>query len=523
MHDWLRLQITFGRITTIQLLAVLAALLLSPPSFAAMGAPPESAQIQIGRLLSASPHLRRGHVGFEFVDAETGELLAAQGSDQFFTPASNTKLYTTAVALERLGVNYQFKTSIRTTAKLAPGQAVIPNVTLIGGGDPNLSGRILPFSEDAQDNSALAAIDKLADQIAQRGIRRISGDVIGDDTRYPYDPYPDGWTFDDALWYYGAPVSALSVNDNSVRLTVRATEVGALADICLQPDVGYFVVLNQVVTDNSAANHVTISRPAGSNELVLSGTIGRRSRQTQEDIAVADPALFAAQALRQALEERGVTIDGEARALHRDLNNVTNPLGGPLIATTPSGTELASLESAPLWQIVQVINKVSQNLHAEMLLREVGYATRNVGTLAAGLGERQNFLQQAGISTNDYDFSDGSGLARQGLTTPASTVALLRYMWARPEKKLWLESLPVGGVDGSLRRRFNGLTGGDRVHAKTGSLSHVSALSGYLLTNGGRWIAFSMMANAELNDSPEVTAFFDRACAIFLQQPAAHK
>ena len=134
-------------------------------------------------------------------------------------------------------------------------------------------------------------------------------------------------------------------------------------------------------------------------------------------------------------------------------------------------------------RVVQVVNKVSQNLHAEMLLREVGYATRNVGTLAAGLDERQKFLQQAGISNDGYDFADGSGLARQGVTTPASTVTLLRYMWMRPEKKLWLESLPVGGIDGSLRRRFKGLAGGDRVHAKTGSLSHVAALSGYLLTD----------------------------------------
>ena len=499
-------------------------LLLFPPTSAAeTRSLTESAQTQIEKLISASPQLGRGHIGFEFADAETGELLAAQGADQFFTPASNTKLYTTALALERLGVNYQFKTSARTSAALKPGQTDVPNVTLVGGGDPNLSGRILPFSQDAHDNDPLTAIDKLADQIAQRGILRVSGDVIGDDTRYPYHPYPDGWTFDDALWYYGAPVSALSVNDNSVHLTVRATEAGNLADVYLQPDVGYFVVLNQVITDNSAANHVAVSRPAGSNELVLSGTIGRNAPQTQEDLAVADPALFAAKALKQALEERGIAVAGEARAVYRDLNDVADPLGAPLIATLPSGTEIASLESAPLWQVVQVVNKVSQNLHAEMLLREVGHATRNVGTLAAGLDERQKFLKQAGIPDNGYDFADGSGLARQGVTTPASTVMLLRYMWTRPEKKLWLESLPVGGVDGSLRRRFKGLDGGDRVHGKTGSLSHVAALSGYLLTRSGRWIVFSIMANAEVGNAPEVGMLFDRACEIFLNQPDARK
>lgn len=501
----------------------LIVLVLFSPALETASSSVESAQTRIEQMISASPHLGRGHIGFEFADADTGELLAAQGADQFYTPASNTKLYTTALALERLGVNYRFKTSVRTSVALTPGETEIPDIELIGGGDPNLSGRVLPFSQDAHNNDPLTAINTLADQIAQRGIRRVTGDVIGDDTRYPYDPYPDGWTFDDALWYYGAPVSALSLNDNSVHLTVRATDAGDLADVCLQPDVGYFVVLNELVTDNSAANHVAISRPAGSNELVLSGTIGRTAPQTQEDIAVADPALFAAEALKQALEERGIAVDGEARARHRDLNNVADPLGAPLIATTPSGTELASLESAPLWQVVQVVNKVSQNLHAEMLLREVGYATRNVGTLAAGLDERQKFLQQAGVPESNYAFADGSGLARQGVTTPQSTVTLLRYMWTRPEKKLWLESLPVGGVDGSLKRRFQGLDGGERVHAKTGSLSHVAALSGYLLTKSGRWIVFSMMANAEVADAPEVTAFFDRACEIFLSQPDTRK
>ncbi|HJY08853.1 MAG TPA: D-alanyl-D-alanine carboxypeptidase, partial [Bryobacteraceae bacterium] len=190
MHDRSRCQTAAWQITAIRILPALMMLLLFPPTSAAeTRSLTESAQTQIEKLISASPQLGRGHIGFEFADAETGELLAAQGADQFFTPASNTKLYTTALAIERLGVNYQFKTSVRTSAALKPGQTDVPNVTLVGGGDPNLSGRILPFSQDAHDNDPLTAIDKLADQIAQRGILRVSGDVIGDDTRYPYHPY----------------------------------------------------------------------------------------------------------------------------------------------------------------------------------------------------------------------------------------------------------------------------------------------------------------------------------------------
>jgi D-alanyl-D-alanine carboxypeptidase/D-alanyl-D-alanine-endopeptidase (penicillin-binding protein 4) len=180
--------------------------------------------------------------------------------------------------------------------------------------------------------------------------------------------------------------------------------------------------------------------------------------------------------------------------------------------------ELASLESAPLFQVIQVVNKVSQNLHAEMLLRETAYATRSMGTLAAGLDERKSFLTEAGIPQKTYAFVDGSGLARQDVTSPQATVALLRYMWSRPERQAWVDSLPIGGVDGTLKSRFKNIAGADRVHAKTGSLSHVAALSGYLQTKSGKWLIFSMMANAELNDHEEVQKFFDAACGVLLKE-----
>jgi serine-type D-Ala-D-Ala carboxypeptidase/endopeptidase (penicillin-binding protein 4) len=195
---------------------------------------------------------------------------------------------------------------------------------------------------------------------------------------------------------------------------------------------------------------------------------------------------------------------------------VPDPLQAPRVVSAPEGTELAALESAPLYQIVQVVNKVSQNLHAEMLLREVALATRGVGTLAAGLDERKQFLGEAGVDNTLFDVADGSGLARQDLTTPNATVQLLRYMWQRPERDSWLASLPVGGVDGSLRRRFKTVAGADRIHAKTGSLSHVRALSGYLQDESGRWVIFSLMINGEVNDKGDAEKFLEQACALFL-------
>jgi D-alanyl-D-alanine carboxypeptidase/D-alanyl-D-alanine-endopeptidase (penicillin-binding protein 4) len=475
------------------------------------------AQEDIENLIATSPILQEGHIGFEFIDAETGKVVAQRNPSQLFTPASNAKLYSTAFALVRLGITYRFKTSVRTTAT-SVNNGSIPDLIFIAGGDPNLSGRVIPYSVAPNHNDPLTAISKMADQVVAKGVKCIDGNLIADDSRYPYDPYPDGWTFDDGTWYYGAPVSAFSVNDNSIHVTVAPTKPGELASVQLDPDIGSLIVLNEATTDDTNVAKINMSRPPGSNELVISGTIGMSAQPDQEDVAVPDPALFAARALRYELQNRGVSIRGEAQAVHRDLATVPNPLGAPRIAIIPSGMELASLESAPLFQVIQIVNKVSQNLHAEMLLRETAYATRSMGTLAAGLDERKSFLAGAGIPEKTYAFADGSGLARQDVTSPQATVALLRYMWNRPERQAWVDSLPIGGVDGTLKHRFKNIAGAERVHAKTGSLSHVAALSGYLQTKSGQWLIFSMMANAELNDHGDVQKFFDAACGVLLKQ-----
>lgn len=473
---------------------------------------------QLLEFINSSRSLSHAHLGWKFLEADTGKVLADHEASAFFAPASNAKLYTTAAALVRLGVTYQFKTIVKTGGTVDVDGTLRGDLILVGGGDPNLSGRTLPYTPDRHDEDPLAAVKRLADQIQSRGIRRVQGDVIGDDTRYPFDPYPDGWTIDDATWYYGAPVSALSVNDSSVQIAVLPTRPGEPADVHLDPEFGYFVVLNRVVTDESAAAHIDISRPPGSNELILSGTIGRTAPKVEEYVAVPDPALFAASALKAQLEVRGISVRGGARAAHRNLSSVPNPLAEALLVSAPEGMVLASLDSAPLYQVVQVVNKVSQNLHAEMLLREVALATHGVGTVAAGLDERTKFLAEAGIDSAAFDLTDGSGLARQDLTTPDSTVQLLRYMWQRPERDSWLASLPVGGIDGSLRRRFKNLPGAERIHAKTGSLAHVSTLSGYLQAKSGNWIIFSVMINGEVNDKGDVQEFLQQAFALFLDK-----
>ncbi|MBV9307305.1 MAG: D-alanyl-D-alanine carboxypeptidase/D-alanyl-D-alanine-endopeptidase [Acidobacteriaceae bacterium] len=489
----------------IQILAWIFVAASAVPCRQAASVPPTTASIKekIAVLLNSSPVVQHGRVGYKFVKVETGEVLAEGGSSTFFTPASNTKLYTTATALVRLGADYRFHTELRTSSAWMPGQRAINDLVLVGGGDPNLSGRTLPYLADEPEGDPLQAFKQLADQVAGEGIREIKGNILGVNTRYEGDAYPDGWTLDDSAYSYGAPVSALSLNDNTVTLILRPTQTGELAAVETCPSPSEFIVLNQVVTDDSKSSHVQFHRLPGSNEVIVSGTIGKSVDGWREDLGVNDPALFAAETIADLLRDRGITLRGEPRSA------ISVPVGGAL---------LAARESAPVSEMIRVINKVSQNLHAEMLLREVALCRTGAGTLQNGLKEREAFLQEAGITREGTGVAleDGSGLARQNLTTPDSTVALLRYMWSRPEREVWLRSLPIGGLDGSLEHRFRKIAGAQRVHAKTGSLAHVNALSGYIETQKSGWLAFSIMVNGTVGQQAQVREFIDQLCSIFL-------
>lgn len=479
-----------------------------------VGLRPAAAAIpqRIAALIQAFPDLGRAHIGYHFIDLQTGRVLAEHDASRLFTPASNRKLFVTAMALIRLGPGYKYKTELTTRGPWKPGQTALSNLQLVGGGDPNLSGRVLPYSADAPEGDPFAALEALADKLVKLNIHEIDGDVTGVATRYPGDRFPLDWTRGDSEYGYGAPISALTLDDNVVTASVTPTEPGDLAAIALCPNVHHFVVLNQVVTDTSNQTDIHIRRPLGSNELILWGTIGKTAPLWKQGLAVDDPALFAAQALISVLRDRGIVVRGSARSQYTYANQAPQPADPAII--------LAEHESAPLWEDLQVTNKVSENLHAEMLLREVGFVQCGLGTLKAGLDAEKIFLQQIGLDGTppQVEFFDGCGLAREDLASPAAIVALLRYMWESPYRQLWLQTLPIGGVDGTLQHRFQGIPNPQRVHAKTGSLNHVDALSGYMEVKPGRWIAFSMLVNGTPGDNDEARRFLDSVCALFLRR-----
>lgn len=445
------------------------------------------------------PAARRAFWGVQFVDLDTGEVVYQNYEEKLFVPASNAKLYSTALALTRLGPDRRFATKLVADEQLGESGGIQGDLLLIGGADPNFSSRIVPYNPKAEyGDDPLEPVRRLAQQAYDRGLRSVAGNIVGDDSRFVWTPYPEGWSVEDSTWSYGAPVSSLSFNDNRIEILVRpGAAAGQPATLRLEPSVGYYAVhnLTRTATTRTVARALSIELKPEQKAVRLWGDISVRSPGRELSIAVDDPALFAAIALKQELERLGVEVAGTPAAKHYDLAEAPDLKGGPPATLQAYPLELASIESAPLREIIKITNKTSQNLHAEMLLREVGYSLRGVGSHEAGIEEMRTFLKEAGLSPWEFFLSDGSGLSRKDLVSPAATVKLLRHMWNSPLREAYVESLATAGEDGTLDWRFSRSTAKSRVSAKTGTLSHVTALSGYATTLDGRHLAFSIFVN----------------------------
>jgi len=392
------------------------------------------------------------------------------------------------------------------------------SIRLVGGGDPNLSARSIPYRMGPIAGNPLAAIDDLAAQVVSRGVRRIEGDVIGDDTWYVWAPYPEGWGIDDPQFEYGAPVSALTVNDNAFTISVRpGAQEGDLALLALAPPVEYYEIDNRIRTVASGERKIHYDRDPGSRQLRLWGVIPIRDKGEDAMLGIDEPAAFAASALQRALEMRGVVITGGNATRHVFANQVPDLKQATAPPPADRDVELATRSSAQLVEDLRITDKVSQNLHAELALRAVARARRNIGSREAGVEEMKTFLDEAGIERDQYNLTDGSGLARLNLVTAATVVRLLRYVYESPQRDTWIGLLPVGGQDGTLSSRFGGTPAAGRIHAKTGSLSHVSALSGYAERKNGRWAAFSILVNNFNGPSAEIRGVIDRICNLIVE------
>ncbi|HKX29050.1 MAG TPA: D-alanyl-D-alanine carboxypeptidase/D-alanyl-D-alanine-endopeptidase [Blastocatellia bacterium] len=476
-------------------------------------------QERIAALLD-QPKFAAARWGARILTAD-GRIIYEQDADKTFIPASNLKLYTSAAALDAFGPDFKIKTSVYATKPVKAG-LLRGDLILYGRGDPNLSPRFetedpLRYSE-LKPADRIGAIEQLADQIAARGIKTVLGNLIGEDSYFAGDPLGPGWEWDDSQFYYGAEISALSANDNCVTFTVTpARKLDQKPVIKAQPQTGYVKVINQVTTSAGGPTRIGVRREPNGNTVEFFGSIPRQAGEFLVDVAVHDPASFAATLLKEALERRGISIKGTIKRLDANARASLPFDESKLI-------EIASVESQKMSELIKVINKQSQNLHTELMLRQLG-ARQPEATILDDYGRpratdllgneiRKQFLQRAGIEIGQLSLRDGSGLSRHNLVSPHSTSQLLQVMLTHPQFGPFRESLVIAGADGTLERRMRDTPAANNFRGKTGSLSYVNSLSGYLTTKRGQLLIVSLMGNNYVGPGRDVTAVMDQICAM---------
>jgi D-alanyl-D-alanine carboxypeptidase/D-alanyl-D-alanine-endopeptidase (penicillin-binding protein 4) len=423
--------------------------------------------------------LGRAHWGVAVYDLEASRWVVLHNADRWFVPASNLKLVVSATALERLGPDYAFRTSLYGTGEIEDGE-LRGDLVLYGRGDPNLSGRHAP--------GILSIFEHLADSLVARGVERVRGDLIADESFFDDDRTRGDWAAYDLLWWYAAPVGALGFNDNSIDVHVRpGTRVGDPPVLSCEPVSAFYSLENRARTGPAgSARTFDLTRDPGTNRIVAYGSLPLDAEPRIEYFAVVDPARWAGTVFREVLEARGVEVEGETRTI-----------SAPALSPVARGDTLplATYVSVPLSMVVESINGRSQNWHAEQVLKTLGRELRGEGSWKAGLAVERETLDRLGVDTLDFELRDGSGLASTNLATPRGLATLLARAAGRPWGRVFAASLPVAGRTGSLRRRYLGTAAEDRVRAKTGFIENVYALSGYMTTTRGREYAFSVIVN----------------------------
>ena len=473
----------------------------------------ESLRLRIATHIS-QPRFAAAQWGIKIVSLDTGKLIFEHNPQKYFSPASNAKLYTAALALERLGTDYRIKTSLYSTSRPNASGTLKADLIVYGRGDPTMAARL-------NGGDYFKGLEPLITQLVNAGVRRIEGDLVGDESYFAGPPFGSGWEWDDLQAYYGAEASALTVNDNAIDVFVKPAErIGMPCKINTGPMTSYVTFINRTQTaPRGSDTAVTVYRPVGENYVFVTGRVPIDSLNGYYTaLAVHNPAGLFVSTLKDAMAARGISVTGRTRVIDWKYREVTPIDFAKFI-------ELGSVESMPLGEIIRETLKPSQNLYAQLLLLQVG-AKQGMGvggqgsvkepatltpnpqsptpvtystTEEAGVASMNDFLETVGVKKGDVLLEEGSGLSRRDVITPQATVSLLSYVNRSRWADTFRNALPIAGVDGTLQNRMKGTPAAGNVRAKTGSLRYVYTLSGYVATSAGEHLAFSIMLNNYYN------------------------
>ena len=453
-------------------------------------------QMKIRQTLSR-PALQRGTVGIKIISLADGKIIYEENAEKYVMPASNMKSFTVAAALERLSPNFKIKTSIYANALPDANGVVKGDLTIYGRGDISLAFSFLnsPLSGSVTNEDYLKLLEPLADKIIHAGVKKIEGSLIGDESYFSSEPIPAGWEWDDLQWYYGAEISALSILDNSVDLSIKPGSLNSPCVVQVLPLNKLFTIVNNCVTNSSGNRRLLqVVKKLDQNILEISGTMPLGDRGFNGSVTVSRPAALFVEMLSQVLQQKGVIINGENRVLNNREKSLRN------ISGQIPPVEITNLESPPLSIIAAKTMKPSQNMYTETILRILGEQTGDGSSSKTTSDERgikavKELLSRAGIASDSVLQYDGSGLSRHNLITAAAAAQLYAYMAKSPNAIAWQNALTIGATDGTLRSRFSGTAAAGNVRGKTGTIDQVSALSGYVTTAAGEQLAFSIVVN----------------------------
>ncbi len=436
----------------------------------------------------ADPVVRRGNIGIKVVSLSSGKVIFEENAEKYFMPASNMKNFTVAAAIEKLGPDYRYVT--RITSRMKPDENGVVNGDLVvrGVGDVSVS-----YTFNHEDR--FKGIDRIVDALMRAGVKKVNGSIIGDDTYFKGSALPTGWEWDDLQWYYGAEVSALPINDNAIELSVMPSSSGLQCSARILPFNFVYRVNNRCMTTPAGTPRtLRIEKRLGENIVDISGDLPMGNAGFRNNITVSRPAEMYASMLKQRLAEKGIEVSGQGRAIQKMESVAASTLN-----------EIASIESPPLALIAAKTMKPSQNMYTEVLLWTLGEEERKVALIPPGqepssaqlgITSVKNITKQMGLAEDSFMQYDGSGLSRHNIVSPDAVTRLYVYMAKQSRhSRAWMDSLTIGGVDGTLRNRFRGTSGEKNVRGKTGTINQVSALSGYVKTAAGEDLVFSMLVN----------------------------